>query len=59
MARSIIRPHWSGEPALQSRRRRLDPCGALQARVELAPDEETEIVFFLGEAATNMRKRSD
>ncbi len=30
----------------------LDPCGALQARVELAPDEETEIVFFLGEVST-------
>ena len=30
----------------------LDPCGALQARLELAPNEETEIVFFLGEAAT-------
>ena len=30
----------------------LDPCGALQARLELAPNEETEIVFFLGEAST-------
>jgi len=30
----------------------LDPCGALQARLELAPNEETEIVFFLGEAPT-------
>ncbi len=30
----------------------LDPCGALQAQVELAPDEATEIVFFLGEAST-------
>jgi cyclic beta-1,2-glucan synthetase len=31
----------------------FDPCGALQARFELGPDEETEIVFFLGEAATH------
>ena len=30
----------------------LDPCGALQTRLELAPNEATEIVFFLGEAAT-------
>ncbi|HSP97487.1 MAG TPA: glucoamylase family protein [Candidatus Dormibacteraeota bacterium] len=30
----------------------LDPCGALQTRLELRPDERTEIVFFLGEAAT-------
>ncbi len=30
----------------------LDPCGALQTRVELGPDEAAEIVFFLGEAAT-------
>ncbi len=36
----------------------LDPCGALQARLELAPDEATEVVFFLGEASTQARKRS-
>ena len=30
----------------------LDPCGALQTRVELGPNGATEIVFFLGEAAT-------
>ena len=30
----------------------LDPCGALQTRLELAPNEAAEIVFFLGEAAT-------
>ena len=30
----------------------LDPCCALQASVELAADESTEIVFLLGEAAS-------
>jgi cyclic beta-1,2-glucan synthetase len=30
----------------------LDPCGALQTRLELEPNGVTEIVFFLGEAAT-------
>jgi cyclic beta-1,2-glucan synthetase len=30
----------------------LDPCGALQTRLELRPNERTEIVFFLGDAAT-------
>ena len=30
----------------------LDPCGALQTTVDLDPDGSTEIVFFLGEAAT-------
>jgi cyclic beta-1,2-glucan synthetase len=30
----------------------LDPCGALQTRVELGPNGTAEIVFFLGEAAT-------
>ena len=30
----------------------LDPCGALQTRVEIQPNTETEVVFFLGEAAT-------
>ncbi len=28
----------------------LDPCGALQSRIELAPGSEIEIVFALGEA---------
>ena len=31
----------------------FDPCGALQTRVELRPNAEAELVFFLGEAATN------
>ena len=30
----------------------LDPCGALQTRFELKPNAATEVVFFLGEAAT-------
>jgi cyclic beta-1,2-glucan synthetase len=30
----------------------LDACGALQTKIGLAPGESTEIVFFLGEAAT-------
>jgi len=30
----------------------LDPCGALQTELQLAPNGMAEIVFFLGEAAT-------
>ena len=30
----------------------LDPCGALQASIELAPGERIEIVFMLGDAAS-------
>ena len=36
----------------------LDPCGALQAAVELEPDGTVEIVFFLGEAATERDAQS-
>ena len=28
----------------------LDPCGALQARIELGPNAVTDVIFFLGEA---------
>ena len=30
----------------------VDPCCAMQARLVLKPEEQTEITFFLGEAAT-------
>jgi cyclic beta-1,2-glucan synthetase len=36
----------------------LDPCGALQTHVELEPQGVTEIVFFLGEAATRADAQS-
>jgi cyclic beta-1,2-glucan synthetase len=36
----------------------LDPCAALQAPVELEPDGTAEIVFFLGQAASEMEVRS-
>jgi cyclic beta-1,2-glucan synthetase len=36
----------------------LDPCGALQAPVELEPGEALELVFFLGEAASEAVARA-
>ena len=36
----------------------LDPCAALQTRVELAPDAEVEIVFMLGDAPSDVDARS-
>jgi cyclic beta-1,2-glucan synthetase len=36
----------------------LDPCGALQTRLELKPNGVTEIVFFLGQAATRAQALS-
>ncbi len=33
----------------------LDPCGALQTQIELKPNGHTEIVFFLGEAASKSK----
>ena len=35
----------------------LDPCGALQTRLELRNNERTEIVFLLGDAATAAQAR--
>jgi cyclic beta-1,2-glucan synthetase len=35
----------------------LDPCGALQATVELRPGERAEVVFFLGETSTREQAR--
>jgi cyclic beta-1,2-glucan synthetase len=36
----------------------FDPCGALQARVELKANGSAEIIFFLGETATQAEMRS-
>ena len=36
----------------------LDPCCALQTQVQLAPNGETEIVFFLGQAQTKAQALS-
>jgi cyclic beta-1,2-glucan synthetase len=36
----------------------LDPCGVLQTQVQLEPRGTTEVVFFLGEAATAEEARS-
>ena len=36
----------------------LDPCAALQAKVELEPGERTEVVFLLGEEASRESARS-
>jgi cyclic beta-1,2-glucan synthetase len=36
----------------------LDPCCAMQTRVELRPNEQTEIIVFLGDAATKEEAQS-
>ncbi|HEX9183749.1 MAG TPA: glycosyl transferase, partial [Burkholderiales bacterium] len=36
----------------------LDPCAALQASIELEPDGTAEIVFFLGQAASELEARA-
>jgi cyclic beta-1,2-glucan synthetase len=36
----------------------LDPCAALQAKVELEPGERTEIVFMLGQEESSEKARS-
>ena len=36
----------------------LDPCGALQATIHLAPDAHAEVVFLLGEAANEDEARA-
>jgi cyclic beta-1,2-glucan synthetase len=35
----------------------LDPCAALQAAIELAPNASCDVVFLLGEAATDVEAR--
>src|SRR5208283_1710679 len=35
----------------------LDPCGALQTRFELEPNEATEVVFFLGDDRSAGQRR--
>ncbi len=36
----------------------LDPCGALRTRLELGPNERTEVVFLLGDAASKSDARA-
>jgi cyclic beta-1,2-glucan synthetase len=36
----------------------IDPCGALQTRLELEANNEVEVVFFLGQAATEPEAQS-
>ncbi len=52
---TLARPGGAGRRTRRSRKRvgaGLDPCGALQAPIELEPGGTAEIVFLLGEAAT-------
>ena len=51
-ARWTIPPRSLGQAAADRVGAGLDPCAALQTTLSLRPDAETEIVFFLGEAAT-------
>jgi len=49
----------TGGPPLSNRvGAALDPCGVLQAQLELRPNERTEIVCFLGQASTIDEARS-
>jgi cyclic beta-1,2-glucan synthetase len=41
-----------GEPLSGKAGAAMDPCAALQTTVSLRPNAETEVVFFLGEAAS-------
>jgi cyclic beta-1,2-glucan synthetase len=51
---TLIRPAALAEATPLSNRTGAgrDPCCAMQTRIELKQDEETEIVFFLGESAS-------
>jgi cellobiose phosphorylase len=47
------RPAALGRTALSGRTGAgLDPCGALQVRVEIEPDQEVEVIFVMGQADT-------
>ncbi|HEY6419092.1 MAG TPA: glucoamylase family protein [Candidatus Binataceae bacterium] len=41
-----------GQPLSAKEGAAIDPCAALQTTLSLRPNAETEVVFFLGEAAT-------
>jgi cyclic beta-1,2-glucan synthetase len=47
-----------GAPLSQRVGAGLDPCGALQTFVEIARDDRVEVVFFLGQAATEADAQS-
>ncbi len=36
----------------------LDPCGALQTRIDFAPDTQIDVVFLLGDAASEAEARA-
>jgi cellobiose phosphorylase len=48
----VEQPMWLGAPELSGRvAAGADPCGAIQCVIDLAPGEERELVFLLGQGA--------